>query len=93
MSYSLFMNLCKHDEHSTELASLDAQTADAPDPNRTAHHPVHLPRALYFEARGSTFLTFPPCRIAARVADGATHGRPVPTPWLVSSSFSSDATL
>ena len=52
------MNNCKHDEHSTELASLDAQTADAPDPNRTAHHPVHLPRALYFEARGSTFLTF-----------------------------------
>ena len=37
-----------------------------------------------------TFLTFLPCRIAARCA---THGRPVPTPWLVSSSFSSDATL
>ena len=28
-----------------------------------------------------------------RGGDGATHGRPVPTPWLVSSSFSSDATL
>ena len=28
-----------------------------------------------------------------RGGDGATHGRPVPTPRLVSSSFSSDATL
>jgi len=28
-----------------KLASLDAQTADAPAANRTAHHPVHLPRA------------------------------------------------
>ena len=28
-----------------------------------------------------------------RGGDGATHGRPVPTPWLVSSSFSSDVTL
>ena len=49
---------------------VDAQTFDAPpDPNRTAHHPVHLPRA-----RGSGWeavlaarsLLFSPCRIAAR---------------------------
>ena len=31
-----------------------------------------------------TFLTFSPCRIATH---GPAHGRPVPTPWLVSSSF------
>ena len=35
---------------------------------------------------------FPPVG-SRRGGDGATHGRPVPTPWLVSSSFSSDATL
>jgi hypothetical protein len=41
MSYSFFMNNMKLETRE----SLDAQTADAPTANRTAHHPVHLPRA------------------------------------------------
>ena len=49
MSYSLFMNNMKL----LKFASLDAQTADAPAANRTAHHPVHREREgevgkLYF---------------------------------------------
>ena len=45
---------------------------------------------LYFSLGRS--LLFSPVG-SRRGGDGATHGRPVPTPWLVSSSFSSDVTL
>lgn len=101
MSYSLFMNNMKL----LKFASLDAQTADAPAANRTAHHPVHREREgevgkLYFATYTSDsvpyFLPLVGCLsvcITRRGSDSATHGRPVPTPWLICSSLSSDYTL
>ena len=88
-----------------KFASLDAQTADAPAANRTAHHPVHREREgevgkLYFASYTSHsvpyFLPLVGCLsvcITRRGSDSATHGRPVPTPWLICSSLSSDYTL
>ena len=98
MSYSLFMNNMKL----LKFASLDAQTADAPAANRTAHHPVHREREgevgkLYFASYTSDSVPYflPPvvCLSVSGGSDSATHGRPVPTPWLICSSLSSDSTL